>query len=41
MVLDGNNEPFYIKFEIPVIDMGEADFESEMEAKLLNRWIVE
>lgn len=41
MVLDGNNEPFYIKFEIPVIDMGEADFETEMEAKLLNRWIVE
>lgn len=41
MILDGNNEPIYIKFEIPVIDMGEADFESEMEAKLLNRWIVE
>ena len=41
MVLDGNSEPVYINFEIPVEDMGDADFEAEMEAKLLNRWIVE
>jgi len=30
-----------ILFEIPVDDMGDADFKSEMDAKLLNRWIVE
>ena len=29
-----------IFFEIPVIDMGDADFESTMDAKLLIRWIV-
>ena len=28
-------------FEIPVDDMGDADFKSEMDAKLLNRWILE
>lgn len=27
-------------FEIPVEDMGNADFEKEMDAKLLNRWLV-
>lgn len=27
-------------FEVPVDDMGTADFEREMDAKLLNRWIV-
>ena len=27
-------------FEIPVEDMGNADFEKEMDAQLLNRWIV-
>ena len=30
-----------IQFEIPVNDMGDADFGRTMEAKLLNRWIVE
>lgn len=34
------NETFQIFFEIPVIDMGDADFESTMDAKLLIRWIV-
>lgn len=29
-----------VEFEIPVDDMGEADFSSTMEAKYLNRWIV-
>lgn len=28
-------------FEIPVDDMGTADFDKQMDAKLLNRWIVE
>lgn len=30
-----------IFFEIPVDDMGDADFFPVMDAKLLNRWIVE
>lgn len=30
-----------IRFEIPVSDMGDADFLPVMEGKLLNRWIVE
>ena len=34
------NETFQIFFEIPVIDMGDADFESTMDAKLLIRWII-
>lgn len=28
-----------IFFEVPVSDMGDADFTSIMEGKLLNRWI--
>jgi hypothetical protein len=28
-------------FEVPVSDMGDADFTSEMDAKLLNRWLSE
>ena len=28
-------------FEIPVSDMGNTDFKATMDAKLLNRWIVE
>lgn len=28
-----------VYFKIPVSDMGDADFGSVMEAKLLNRWI--
>jgi hypothetical protein len=30
-----------VMFEVPVSDMGTADFTSVMDAKLLNRWIVE
>lgn len=30
-----------IKFEIPVEDMGSADFFPEMDSKFLNRWIFE
>jgi hypothetical protein len=33
-------EPVQIRFEIPVIDMGEADFETYMESKYLIRWIM-
>lgn len=29
-----------VRYEIPVDDMGTADFEFKMKAKLLNRWIV-
>lgn len=29
-----------VKFEVPVNDMGDADFLPTMDAKLLNRWIV-
>jgi|WetSurMetagenome_2_1015567.scaffolds.fasta_scaffold431428_2 hypothetical protein len=30
----------FIRFEIPVADMGDADFFSQMQAKHLIRWIV-
>ncbi len=30
-----------VYFEVPVDDMGDADFMPTMDAKLLNRWIVE
>jgi len=33
-----NNLKIY--FEIPVNDMGDADFYKEMDAKLLLRWVV-
>ena len=29
-----------VQFEVPVNDMGDADFERTMEAKLLIRWLV-
>jgi hypothetical protein len=29
-----------VRFEVPVSDIGDADFYSEMDAKLLIRWIV-
>lgn len=29
-----------ITFEVPISDMGDADFLSHMESKLLNRWII-
>ena len=30
----------FIKFEIPVKDMGDADFKKFMESKLLQRWLM-
>ena len=30
----------FVQFEIPVEDMGDADFLVNMEAKLLQRWIM-
>lgn len=30
-----------IYFNVPVADMGDYDFTSEMDAKLLARWIIE
>ena len=39
-VEDVNEGSVFIKFEIPVEDMGDADFGVEMESKLLQRWIM-
>lgn len=39
VVQSENYEPVEIRFEIPVSDMGDADFELYMEAKYLIRWI--
>jgi hypothetical protein len=30
----------FVNFEIPVEDMGDADFSVEMESKILQRWIM-
>ena len=30
-----------IRFEVPISDMGDADFLDHMDSKLLNRWIVD
>jgi hypothetical protein len=30
----------FITFEVPISDMGSADFFAEIDAKHLNRWIV-
>ncbi len=30
----------FIKFEIPITDMGDADFHNQMDAKFLVRWIL-
>lgn len=40
IIQNDNFEPIEIRFEIPVTDMGDADFECMMDAKLLIRWIV-
>ena len=29
-----------VYFEVPISDMGDADFTPTMDAKLLNRWLV-
>lgn len=39
-ITDSNGVFKFIKFEIPVSDMGDADFHSMMSAKLLIRWII-
>lgn len=39
VVQSENHEPVELRFEIPVSDMGDADFELYMEAKYLFRWI--
>jgi hypothetical protein len=33
-------DEYFVHFQIPVEDMGDADFCYEMDAKLLIRWIV-
>jgi hypothetical protein len=41
--INGENElpqSLQVFFQIPTHDMGDADFFSEMDSKLLNRWIV-
>jgi hypothetical protein len=30
-----------VNFEVPVSDIGDADFTPTMDAKLLNRWLVD
>lgn len=42
-VKDGETEESRITvyFEVPVSDMCDAEFYDEMDAKLLNRWIVD
>jgi hypothetical protein len=33
-------DKYIVNFEVPTEDMGSADFYNDMDAKLLNRWIV-
>ena len=40
VIADENDNEYTVNFEIPVGDMGEADFGPEMDGKYLNRWIV-
>ena len=35
-----DNKEYIINFEVPVNDMGDADFFPIMDAKLMNRWLV-
>ncbi len=35
-----NDIPVKLTFQVPLIDMGDADFLPVMEAKLLIRWII-
>jgi hypothetical protein len=39
-IIENDHEPVEIRFEVPVTDMGDADFEYMMDAKFLIRWIV-
>jgi hypothetical protein len=34
------NDGVIVRFEIPIGDMGDADFVPTMDAQLLNRWII-
>ncbi len=38
-IIESESEPVQINFEVPVDDMGDADFEPFMDAKFLIRWI--
>ena len=38
--ISGEDEVTTIYFQIPVVDMGDANFNRSMDAKLLGRWIV-
>ncbi len=40
IIKDGELDSVFVQFEIPVEDMGDADFLVNMEAKLLQRWIL-
>lgn len=41
LVKDSEGNENLIQFQVPVKDMGDADYYPEMDAKLLNRYIVE
>lgn len=41
VVSEDNGQNLFIRFEVPIIDMGDADFLVEMEGKFLIRWIFE
>ena len=43
IVINGEYMPksMLVFFEVPIQDMGDADFYPEMDSKLLNRWIVD
>jgi hypothetical protein len=39
--IDNEGEDFKVSFQVPVNDMGDADYLPQMDAKLLNRYISE
>tara|TARA_R110000822_G_C15041009_1_gene465317 strand:- start:28 stop:246 length:219 start_codon:yes stop_codon:yes gene_type:complete len=41
LVKDNEGNENFIQFQVPVKDMGDADYFPDMDAKLLNRYIVE
>ena len=38
-ITDNTGRPVRVNFEVPISDMGEADFLKIMESQHLNRWI--
>jgi hypothetical protein len=38
-IIESESEPVEIRFEVPVSDMGDADFEYLMDSKYMIRWI--